>query len=147
MSSDIESLYIELLRAWNARDATRMAALFAVDGALVGFDGSEVAGRKAIETHLWPIFASHRTPAYVVKIHDIRAIDEGTALLRAAAGLIPDGGAAIARDLTAIQSLLAIREDGHWRIVLFQNTPLAWHGRDADRKALNDDLDRQPRLS
>ena len=147
MSSDIESLYFELLRAWNARDAARVAALFTVDGALVGFDGSEVAGRAAIEAHLAPIFASHRTPVYIVKIHDNRTVAADTALLRAAAGLIPEGKTTIDPALTAIQSLLAAREGGQWRIVLFQNTPLAWHGRDAERAALNDELDRQPRLS
>ncbi len=36
----IVSLYTKLLAAWNAQDATGMAALFADDGAQVGFDGS-----------------------------------------------------------------------------------------------------------
>jgi uncharacterized protein (TIGR02246 family) len=58
-----------------ACDATRMAALFTLDVALVGFDGSEVAGRVAIEAHLVPIFASHRTPVYIVKIHDNRTVN------------------------------------------------------------------------
>jgi len=53
-------LYRDLLEAWNRRDAAGMAALFAHDGSLVGFDGSQVdGGPPAVESHLAPIFVSH----------------------------------------------------------------------------------------
>ena len=67
-------LYRDLLEAWNRRDAAGMAALFAHDGSLVGFDGSQVdGGPPAVAAHLAPIFASHATPAYVGKIRELRA--------------------------------------------------------------------------
>jgi hypothetical protein len=31
--------------------------------------------------------------------------------------------------VNAVQSLLAVKQDGRWRIALLQNTPAAFHGR------------------
>jgi hypothetical protein len=40
----------------------------------------------------------------------------------------------------AVQSLVAIEEDGDWRAALFHNTPAAWHGRETDREQLHAEL-------
>lgn len=45
-------LYETILLAWNQRDASAMANAFTADGNLVGFDGSQVDSRAAIERHL-----------------------------------------------------------------------------------------------
>ena len=41
----LEELYWELLGAWNRKHAADFAALFAPDGSVVGFDGSQMEGR------------------------------------------------------------------------------------------------------
>ena len=42
---EVRTLYRQLLDAWNKRSASAMAILFAEDGELVGFDGSQLSER------------------------------------------------------------------------------------------------------
>jgi uncharacterized protein (TIGR02246 family) len=134
-------LYKELLAAWNERNARGMASLYAAQGSQVGFDGSVANGRDEIEAHLAPIFAGHPTPAYVGKVREVRDLGPDAALLRAVAGMIPPGSRDLNPDANTIQSLVASRnKEGLWRIELFHNTPAAFHGRQAERDKLTQEL-------
>jgi uncharacterized protein (TIGR02246 family) len=124
----IRDLYTQLLCAWNDRDATAYAALFSADGALVGFDGAQVSGAEVVD-HLGPIFTDHPTAAYVAKVREIRPLDTNVIMLRAIVGMIPPGADRLKAETNAVQTLIAQRSDGEWRIVLFQNTPAQYHGR------------------
>ena len=44
---DVKKLYGDLLAAWNRRDASGMARLYAADGLQIGFDGSICRERPA----------------------------------------------------------------------------------------------------
>jgi uncharacterized protein (TIGR02246 family) len=125
---DVRDLYARLLEAWNGRDAEAFAALFADDGAMIGFDGSQATGRE-IREHLQPIFAGHPTAAYVAHVREVRPLAPGVALLRAAAGMVPPGADDLNPAVNTLQTLLAVRSGDGWRIVLFQNTPAQFHGR------------------
>jgi uncharacterized protein (TIGR02246 family) len=72
----VRDLYARLLNAWNQRSAHDYAALFAEDGALIGFDGSQAAGPEILH-QLASIFADHRTAAYVAKVRDVRPLGPG----------------------------------------------------------------------
>jgi hypothetical protein len=63
-------------------------------------------------------------------------------LLRATVGMVMPGQTELNPALNAIQSLVAARRDGHWRIELFQNTPAAFHGNPDAMKKLTDELRR-----
>ncbi len=123
------ALYTRLLEAWNRRDASGFAAQFADDGGTVGFDGSQLDGRSAIASELDRIFSHHTPATYVARVRQLRTLGSGAVLLRAVAGMVPPNGSAIKPDVNAIQSLVAIAEDGAPRIALFQNTPAQFHGR------------------
>lgn len=125
---EVLALYEDLLTAWNRRDAPAYAALFAPDGALVGFDGGQVAGAD-VEDHLAPIFADHPTAAYVWKVREVRSLGADVVLVRAIVGMVPPGRDELNPAANAVQSLVARRQAGEWRIVLFQNTPAQYHGR------------------
>src|SRR3954468_23108720 len=114
VESGIRQLYEQIIAAWNRRDAVDMAAPFAENGSIVGFDGSPVDGREAIETHLRPIFADHPTAAYVARVRAVRAVSDGVALLRAEAGMVPPGGAEPKPALNTIHSLVARRNADGW---------------------------------
>jgi uncharacterized protein (TIGR02246 family) len=114
--------------------------LFVEDGYVVGFDGSEMSGRGEIERALGEIFADHETGRYVAKVTDERAVSGDVALVRAVAGLVPAGRSDLNPELNAIQTLVATREDGTWRIVQFQNTAAQFHGRPEAAEALTDEL-------
>lgn len=129
LAAAVAGLYQELLAHWNERDATGYAALFAFDGSIVGFDGSQVNGAIAIAAHLSAIFTDQPTPTYVAKVREVRLLAPEVVLLRAVAGLIPRGQTELNPAANAIQSLVAVRHDETWRIALFQNTPAQFHGR------------------
>jgi uncharacterized protein (TIGR02246 family) len=124
----VHELYHELLTAWNDRDARRFAKLFADDGSLIGFDGTQVSASDA-ETHLVPIFADHPTARYVWKVHDVRPLSDTTVLLQARVGMVPPGKDDLNPALNAVQSLVAVQREGTWHVTLFQNTPAQYHGR------------------
>ena len=125
----VRLLYQTLLEAWNDKDAHEMAELFSENGNVIGFDGSQMDGRKQIESVLGQIFVDHPTPVYVAAVREVRFLAPGVALLRAVAGMVPRGHSDINPALNAVQSLIATKEQDRWRIALFLNTPAALHGR------------------
>jgi len=137
---EVRALYKRLIGRWNHRDASGMASLFTDDGSQVGFDGSAINGRLEIEAHLAPIFAKHPTPPFICKVREVRRLGDSAALLRAIVGMVPPGSVDINPALNAIQTLVAERVDGHWRVALFQNTPAAFHDRPEEAQAFSAEL-------
>lgn len=141
----IRILYHQLLEFWNQRDAESMAGLMTDDANVVGFDGSQINGKHEIARVLRQIFIQHKTATYVSIVREIRILSDSVAILRSIAGMIPRGRTDINPEANGIQSLVAQKVDGEWRIAHFQNTPAAFHGRpelvddmcDELRQALN----------
>lgn len=125
----VRTLYLRLLEAWNNRNAAGFAVLFEEDGNQIGFDGSQVDGRAAIEQHLAEIFTDHVTGRYVGKIRDVRFLSPDVAILQAIAGMIPSGKTDLNPDMNSVQSLVVVRHRSQWCIAMFQNTPAQFHGR------------------
>ncbi|HEY4626782.1 MAG TPA: SgcJ/EcaC family oxidoreductase [Blastococcus sp.] len=137
----IRSLYASFIDGWNRRSGASVAAGFADDGDIIGFDGTHHRGRLSIAADLRQIFGSHETPAYVALIRSVRPMAPGVAVLLAHAGMIPAGGNDLDPDLHTVHTMVAVDEGGgRWRISLFQSTPAAWHDRPEARDALTDEL-------
>jgi uncharacterized protein (TIGR02246 family) len=126
---EVRALYRQLLDSWNKRSADAFAALFDEDGESIGFDGSQMTGRAEIASTLQHIFADHPTAPYVSKVRGVRFLSPEVAVLRAVAGMVPPGQSDLNPAVNTIQTLIAAKRDGVWRIVLFQNTPAQFHGR------------------
>jgi len=133
-------LYTRLIEAWDKRNARDFALLFASDGGLVGFDGSQVNGQLEVGAHLTEIFSHHQTPAYVSIVREVRSLANDVALLRANTGLVPSGKDDIDPTLNAVQSMVAVQKGGAWKVALFQNTPAAFHDRPDLAKKLTEEL-------
>ena len=143
MESDeqaVQALYAESLDSWNRRDAAAMAALYDEQANVTGFDGSQMNGPAEIESEIGAVFRDHQTAAYVGKVREVRFLAPDVALLRAVVGMVPPGGTDINPAANAIQSLVATRQAGQWRIALFQNTPAQFHGRPQLAEALTEEL-------
>ena len=138
--SGTRDLYERLTEAWNKRNARDYALLFASNGSIVGFDGSQVNGQTEIGGHVSEIFSHHQTASYVTIVRDVRTIASDVALLRANVGMVPPGKDDINPEMNAIQSMVAARKGGKWEIALFQNTPAAYHERPDLSKKLIDEL-------
>ena len=127
--NEVTALYNTLITGWNDHDGTAMAALFAADGVIIGFDGSVSSGKQAIDTEMSSIFADHQTGRYAVKVKSVRGLGQHATILRAIAGLVPPGRTAIKSETNSHQTVVVEDRDDQWRIVLFQNTPAQFHGR------------------
>lgn len=138
--SDVRALYQALLSAWNERDAGGYADCFAPDGHTVGFDGSQLDGRAEIEQRLSRIFMDHPTASYVSKIRGIQFFTHDVALLRAVVGMVRGARSDLIPDVNAVQSMVAVRKPDQWRILLFQNTPAAFHGSPEMSEHLTEEL-------
>lgn len=138
--SRVRLLYRKLLDAWNRRSADEFAALIAEDGNLVGFDGSPHNGRLEIASAIRQIFDDHMTAAYVGKIREVRFLTPEVALLRAVSGMVPPGQSDLNPAVNTIQTLIALRREGEWRIALYQNTPAQFHGRPELAQELTEEL-------
>jgi uncharacterized protein (TIGR02246 family) len=138
--SATRGLYDRLIEAWNKRNARDYALLFASNGSIIGFDGSQVNGQTEIGGHVSEIFSHHQTASYVTIVREVRAIASDTMLLRANAGMVPPGKDDINPEMNAVQSMVAARKGGKWEIALFQNTPAAYHERADLSKKLTDEL-------
>ena len=137
---EIHALYRQLLDAWNKRSAGAFAALFTNDSNVVGFDGSQMTGPEEIASTLQQIFANHPTAAYVAKVRNVRFLAPDVAVLRAVAGMVPPGQSDLNPAVNAVQTLVAAKHDGKWRVVLFQNTPAQFHGRPELVQQLTEEL-------
>jgi uncharacterized protein (TIGR02246 family) len=133
-------LYARLIEAWDKRNARDFVLLFASDANVVGFDGSQVNGQLEVGAHLTEIFSHHQTPRYVSIIRDVRLIATDVTLLRANTGLVPAGKDDIEPALNAVQSMVAVKKGGAWKVALFQNTPATLDQRPDLAKQLTDEL-------
>lgn len=125
----VHTLYQQLLYGWNKRNADAFAILFAENGEVIGFDGSQMTGRGEIASTLQQIFADHITAPYVSKVRSVHLLSPEVAILRAIVGMIPPGQQDLNPAVNAHQTLVAVKRDGMWRIQLFQTTPAQFHGR------------------
>jgi uncharacterized protein (TIGR02246 family) len=137
---DVRSLYRSLLNAWDRRDARGYASFFAEDGQVIGFDGSLMTGPDEIESELERIFSGHRTATYVHVVRFIRFPCPDVAVLFATAGMVPADGDAIDPQVNAMQTMVAVDGETGLRIMSFQNTPAAFHGRPEAVRALTEEL-------
>lgn len=138
--SKVRSLYQELLNQWNEKKAQEMAALFTSEGSMVGFDGSQINGAKEIEAHLASIFSQYPTGRFINIIREVRPLGADVALVCGNVGMVPRGYADINPAVNAVQSMVAVKQGGQWRVALFQNTPAAFHGRPEDAEKLSQEL-------
>jgi uncharacterized protein (TIGR02246 family) len=138
--AQIRALYAQFLDGWNRRSGAAVAAGFADDGDIVGFDGSHHRGRLSIAADLRQVFGSHPTATYVGVVRSVRPVTADVAVLLAHAGMIPPGGDDFDPDLHTVHTLVAVAEGGRWRISLLQATPAAWHQHPEAREALTQEL-------
>ena len=133
-------LYAKLIQAWNKRNARDFALLFASNGSIVGYDGSQVDGQLDVGAHISEIFSHHQTASYVTIVREVRPISSDVVVLRANAGMVPPGKDELNPDRNAVQSMVAARKGAKWEIALFQNTPAVYDGRPELSKKLTEEL-------
>lgn len=136
----IRSLYTQLIKSWNEMNSETYSNLFTADGSIVGFDGSQANSRSEIYKHISSVFADHAPARYVTITKEVRILSATVGLIRAVAGMIPRNENKINAKTNAIQTMIAVKQEDHFRIAMFQNTPAAFHGRPEDAEKLTAEL-------
>jgi uncharacterized protein (TIGR02246 family) len=137
----VQTIYKQLLESWNSHNADAYSNLFADDGFVVGFDGSEMHGREDIQKQLQQIFNDHHVSSYVTIVRDIRQWSPHIFMLTATVGMISPGDPSVNPKVNAIQSMVVSLEHKPGKILMFQNTPAAYHGRPEKAGQLTKELD------
>lgn len=119
----IRELYQKLMDAWNAGSGDRFAAAFVEDGHLVAFDGVHFRGREQIATFHQQLFDKWMKGSRLVGgVEEVRFLSPDVALVHAAGNTVARRKTRPPRERASIQTLVAVRDGGDWRLVGFQNT-------------------------
>jgi uncharacterized protein (TIGR02246 family) len=136
----VARLYRQVMDGWNMRDAQAIAAAFADDADLVGFDGTHMHGKDNIARAQADIFAHHETGRWVGRVTSVRSPAADVAIAQAITGWVPPGADAPNPATNALQFLVAVRAPETWLLTLLQTTPAQFHGRPHDAAALAAEL-------
>lgn len=123
----IQNLYDQFIKSWNDQSADGMADLITENGHMIGYDGSQMDGPEDVRKTIGEIFKQYPTGIFITVTKDIRFLSDKIAFLRASSGIVPRGGDDINPNVNAHQTMIAVEENGQWKISLFQNTPAQYH--------------------
>ena len=119
----VRALYQELIDGWNRGSGEDFAAVFTEDGDLVAFDGTHFKGREEIAPFHQELFDKWLKGSRLVgKVKDVRFLSPDVAVMHAVGSTVMRGKDEPSPERDSIQTLLAIRQDGEWRLAAFQNT-------------------------
>ena len=121
--SEIRALYVQLVDGWNAGDGAAFAAAFADDADLVGFDGTHHRGRDEIARSHQVLFDKWLKGTRLVgSVESVRFVSADVAVVHALGGTILRNKSQPAPERASIQTLVATRAAGDWRLAAFHNT-------------------------
>jgi uncharacterized protein (TIGR02246 family) len=121
----LRALYQQLMDAWNQGSGDAFTAVFTEDGDLVGFDGTHFKGRREIAPFHQQLFDTWLKGSRLVgQVKDVRFLRPDVALMHAVGGTVLRGKSEPVPERDSIQTLVATRQDGEWRLAAFQNTRL-----------------------
>ncbi|WP_307875252.1 SgcJ/EcaC family oxidoreductase [Frankia nepalensis] len=131
MADDPSALIDAYERAFNGNDARMMNDLFAPEPVFVNFGGQLVRGKSDLYRAQELVFGpggplEHVRVRYVMLSTIFLAADVAVVHARQRS-LAPDGTIVDHEDdpLEAVFTVVLVRNDGHWRIKVGQNTPVA----------------------
>jgi uncharacterized protein (TIGR02246 family) len=126
----VRALYEQLMDGWNDGGGEAFAAPFAEDGDLIGFDGTHLKGRHKIARFHQRLFGTYlKGTRFAGRVKSVRFVGPDVALVHALGGTLRRGKSTPSPKGDSIQTLVAVRRGGEWRIAAFQNTQVRPMGR------------------
>ena len=121
--ASVRALVTQMSDAWNRGDGIAAAALFAEDGELVSAAGTYWNGQAEIAKYLTHLLTGPlKGSRYIATVTSVRFLRQGVALMHLGADFVPLGATEPAPERRAVQSIVAVRDAGKWRVALFQAT-------------------------
>jgi uncharacterized protein (TIGR02246 family) len=119
----IRAVYTQIVDAYNRGDAAGASALFTPDGALIAGDATRYVTPPEIERFLSQLHAKlPKGTQFIATVTDVRFAGPDIAVLTSEGGWLFPGESAISDKNQGIQTLVARKDKGTWRTVLFQRT-------------------------
>ena len=119
----VRGLYEQLIEGWNRGSGDAFAAAFAEDGDLVAFDGTHFGGRREIAPFHQELFDKWMKGTRLVgRVERVRFLGPDAAVIHAAGSTLMRGETEPSPERESIQTLVAARSGGEWRLVAFHNT-------------------------
>ena len=119
----IRALHRRMLDAWAAGDGEGFAAPFSEDALFIGFDGSLMRGRAPIAATHQEVFDRWMKGTRLIEERtDVRLLDSDVAIVHTLGGTVMRGKSEPTPERDSIQTLVAVRDEGGWSFVSFQNT-------------------------
>ncbi|MDB5028709.1 MAG: hypothetical protein JWO66_2398 [Candidatus Eremiobacteraeota bacterium] len=121
----VDGIAVALTAAWNIADGTAFGRQFADDADFVNIYATHGVGRDAIATAHQAIFDGvYRGSRNRFTVIKVRELSGDVALAHVAADLqVPQGP--MAGDLSALASVVLVRDGSGWKIAAFHNTRVA----------------------
>ena len=111
--------------AWNRYDSVSIAVLFGEDATFIHIFGGQLDGRAAIETAHRVIFDTIYKGSHAsFTVHSVRLVRPDVAVVFARAHVQFEEGEE-RREIETRPTLVALREQGKWQVVAFQNTKIS----------------------
>jgi uncharacterized protein (TIGR02246 family) len=121
--ADLRGLITRMTDSYNRGDAHGVAAMYTPDGDLITGTGDHLAGPAEIESFLSNLVMTlPKGTRFIARVTDIRFAGPDVALVTSDGGWLYPGEANVSEKNQGLQSVVALRRDGTWRVVLFQRT-------------------------
>lgn len=116
------ALYEQMMAGWNEGSGEAFAAPFSDEIDFIPFDGSHIQDRAEVAAGHQRLFDRWLKGTRLDGRATVRFLTPDVAVLVARGDTIMRGRSKPARERASMQTLVAQRTDGRWRLVTFQNT-------------------------
>lgn len=127
----IRALYQQQMDGWNVGSGEAFAAPFTEQCDFVAFDGTTFDSRASIVAFHDPLFNTYLKGSRLEgEVISVRFLAPHVALVHATGSTVMRGQTRPEPARDSIQTLVAVQEDGVWKLTAFQNTRIRPIGQD-----------------
>ena len=121
----IEDILKQFEEAWNRYDSASIAALFVEDATFIHIFGGQLDGRTAIEASHRVIFNTiYKDSTATFRLRSVRFVRPDVAVAFGRAHVKFKEGME-SREIETRPTLVAVKDQGKWQVVAFQNTKIS----------------------
>lgn len=119
----VRDIPYQIAQGWSKGDGRAIAAVYATDGVLVAGHGVVLRGPTDIASyHDEQLASALKDSRLTIEITHVRFLEPDVVLMQTEGGILWPGKTQLAARDRGIQSFVVVKENGVWRVKLFQNT-------------------------